>query len=183
MQLSSMIIEMIPSDLDVGFTSPTYLSDHKTFGNFSTWLMGVLAFRVDMPRYALAKLANVLFTKELQRRLDVRGIPIIAITMHPGAAYTDSIPYVFRWLVRPLVWLTALDPNVVAEVPLFAATDPVVRRNESRYKGAYLLPPGNITPSHAAADNMPQVRGLWENTLQQLNGYLTKSGLDPLESL
>lgn len=143
----------------------------------------MLAFRVDMPRYALAKLANVLFAKELQRRLDARSIPIISTSMHPGGAATDAIPYVFRWLVRPLVWLTAISADAAAAMPVFAAVDPVVREKESHYRGAYLFPPGTVAAAHPAAEDEEQLRGLWENTLQQLNEYLATVGLSPLEGI
>ena len=38
--------------------------------------------------YAQSKLANLLFTTELQRRLDATGVPILAMAAHPGYANT-----------------------------------------------------------------------------------------------
>lgn len=182
-KLSSAIIDVVPGDLDTGFTSPEFLSQNRTFSNLQTWLFGMLAFRIDMPRYALAKLANVLFAKELQRRLDARNIPIISTSMHPGGAATDAISYVFRSLVRPLVWLTAISADAAAAMPVFAAVDPVVREKRSHYQGAYLFPPGTVAAAHPAAKDEEQLRGLWKNTLLQLNEYLATIGLSPLESI
>ncbi|KAF6832299.1 daunorubicin C-13 ketoreductase [Colletotrichum plurivorum] len=186
-KLSSAIISVVPGDLNTGFTSPTFLAENRTFSNFQTWLSGILAFRIDMPRYALAKLANVLFAKELQRRLDTRNIPIISTSMHPGGAATDAIPYVFRWLVRPLVrplvWLTAISADAAAAMPVFAAVDLVVREKKSHYQGGYLFPPGTVAAAHPAAEDEEQLRGLWENTLLQLNEYLATVGLSPLEGI
>ncbi|RAV13983.1 oxidoreductase [Mycolicibacterium sp. GF69] len=41
------------------------------------------------PAYGQSKLANLLFTKELQRRLTEAGSPVIALTAHPGYSATN----------------------------------------------------------------------------------------------
>jgi hypothetical protein len=40
----------------------------------------------------LSKLANILFTAELQRRLDADNVPALSITLHPGGVSTGK-PY------------------------------------------------------------------------------------------
>ncbi|MEZ5568894.1 MAG: oxidoreductase [Halioglobus sp.] len=40
-------------------------------------------------RYGMSKLANLLFTYELQRRLDVAGLPVVSVACHPGIASTE----------------------------------------------------------------------------------------------
>jgi NAD(P)-dependent dehydrogenase (short-subunit alcohol dehydrogenase family) len=44
-----------------------------------------------MPAYAQSKLANLLFTAELQRRLAELGSPVIATAAHPGIAATNLL--------------------------------------------------------------------------------------------
>ena len=44
----------------------------------------------EMTRYGLSKLATVLWTKKLQRQFDAEGVPITAISMHPGEVYTGK---------------------------------------------------------------------------------------------
>jgi NAD(P)-dependent dehydrogenase (short-subunit alcohol dehydrogenase family) len=39
--------------------------------------------------YSQSKLANLLFTAELQRRLDAAGVPMLALAAHPGYANTN----------------------------------------------------------------------------------------------
>src|SRR6185295_10525413 len=41
------------------------------------------------PAYAQSKLANLLFTFELQRRADAVGVELLALSAHPGYAATD----------------------------------------------------------------------------------------------
>lgn len=44
--------------------------------------------------YGLSKAANVLFTQELQRRLDEAGLHGSAVCLHPGAVQTDLARYI-----------------------------------------------------------------------------------------
>lgn len=41
--------------------------------------------------YGLSKLANIMFTQELQRRLDIKNSKMTVYTLHPGAVNTDLI--------------------------------------------------------------------------------------------
>lgn len=56
-----------------------------------------------MPAYAQSKLANLLFTSELQRRLAQVGSPVIATAAHPGMAATNLLRFDGRRRVRYLV--------------------------------------------------------------------------------
>ena len=38
----------------------------------------------------MSKLANILFTNELQRRYDEKKIPVTCITIHPGGVLTGK---------------------------------------------------------------------------------------------
>jgi NAD(P)-dependent dehydrogenase (short-subunit alcohol dehydrogenase family) len=74
-----------------------------------------------MPVYAKTKLANILFTRELQRRAGGR---LLAVACHPGAALTNltaaatfSIKLI-AFLLRPLIQ----SPAMGAEPTLMAAT-------------------------------------------------------------
>lgn len=39
---------------------------------------------------AKSKLANILWTKQLQERYDAKNIPIICISLHPGGVHTGK---------------------------------------------------------------------------------------------
>ncbi|GAB3657499.1 hypothetical protein GCM10028833_34120 [Glycomyces tarimensis] len=53
-----------------------------------------------MRAYAQSKLANLLFTSELQRRLTEAGSPVIATAAHPGVAATNLLRFDGRRRVR-----------------------------------------------------------------------------------
>jgi NAD(P)-dependent dehydrogenase (short-subunit alcohol dehydrogenase family) len=77
--------------------------------------------------YGQAKLANLLFTYELQRRLAAKGAPTIAVAAHPGGSNTELIrnsPAPIRAaanLLGPVVFQSA---EMGALPTLRAATDP-----------------------------------------------------------
>jgi len=85
--------------------------------------------------YAQSKLANLLFTYELQRRLARKGAPAISVACHPGYAATNlqSVgPRMdgSRWMERIMSLGNALlsqDAAMGALPTLYAATSPDVR--------------------------------------------------------
>jgi NAD(P)-dependent dehydrogenase (short-subunit alcohol dehydrogenase family) len=75
--------------------------------------------------YAQSKLANLLFTYELQRRLAAVGGATVAVAAHPGNSDTDLQRHLPR-LVAPLV-STLSQPAAMGALPMLrAATDPGV---------------------------------------------------------
>lgn len=82
--------------------------------------------RIDA--YGQSKLANLMFTYELQRRLAAHGTTA-AVAAHPGISSTElvrNVPAIFR---RSFSWLTPLlaQPPAAGALPtLRAATDPSV---------------------------------------------------------
>ena len=75
--------------------------------------------------YGQSKLANLLFTFELQRRLEAEGADIIAAAAHPGWTGTDLQRN--AWYMRLLNHVFAMPPVQGALPTLRAATDPDVR--------------------------------------------------------
>jgi NAD(P)-dependent dehydrogenase (short-subunit alcohol dehydrogenase family) len=80
--------------------------------------------------YGRSKLANLLFTYQLQRRLTANGETTIAVAAHPGSSRTDLGRNSPAWL---RICFTALGPLIfqssrMGALPtLRAATDPTVR--------------------------------------------------------
>ena len=75
--------------------------------------------------YAQSKLANLLFTYELQRRLEGAGVDTIAVAAHPGWTATNLQAH---WrMVRILNPFIAQKPKMGALPTLYAATAPDVQ--------------------------------------------------------
>jgi NAD(P)-dependent dehydrogenase (short-subunit alcohol dehydrogenase family) len=130
------------------------------------------------PAYWQSKLANLLFTHELQARLEAAAAGTIALAAHPGNARTE----LWRWTgrtgralydprLRMLTFWFAQSAQMGALATLRAATDPAARGGE------YYGPPGkrqytgfperveSSERSHDAADQ----RRLWQES-EQLTG-------------
>lgn len=116
--------------------------------------------------YGQSKLANLLFTLELQRRLEASGSGVIATAAHPGMAATNlgssSENAVLNAVARVAVRLFAQDAVSGAAPTLFAATEPIPggsyagpsRRREM------VGPPRLVGRSSAASDPVAAAR-LW----------------------
>jgi NAD(P)-dependent dehydrogenase (short-subunit alcohol dehydrogenase family) len=127
--------------------------------------------------YFQSKLANLLFTAELQRRLAEAGAGTIAVAAHPGGSRTDLgtegsglLNRAMASVVTPML----LQPAEVGARPMLrAVTDPSVRGGE--FYGPRFLVRGAAavreTPSRAAR-NAAAARRLWD-----LSAELT--GLEP----
>jgi NAD(P)-dependent dehydrogenase (short-subunit alcohol dehydrogenase family) len=87
--------------------------------------------------YGRSKLANLLFTYELQHRLAAAGAPTIAVAAHPGTARTDLTRHagpvarvLLRPALRPVMGLFVQDAAMGALPTLRAATDPAATGGE-----------------------------------------------------
>jgi NAD(P)-dependent dehydrogenase (short-subunit alcohol dehydrogenase family) len=83
-----------------------------------------------LPEYSVSKLANVLFTKELARRLG--GGKIRSYALHPGVVASDAwrrIPWPFRTLLTSR--MMSIEDG--AKTSLYCATSPEVAAHDGRY--------------------------------------------------
>ncbi|KAL1939523.1 hypothetical protein VTO73DRAFT_9834 [Trametes versicolor] len=133
----------------------------------------------DYHRYAYSKLANVLYAKQLQRRLDLEGIPITVLALHPGAINTEGVrkdPGASLPILGPIVKLIITKllttPEEGAYTSSFAAASPIVKAEREKYKGAYLNPPGKIvTPPAPEAESKELAEELWATTETILQSF------------
>jgi retinol dehydrogenase-12 len=82
------------------------------------------------PEYAVSKLCNVLFSRELARRLDGTGVTSYAL--HPGVVASDIWRRV-PWPARPLVTRRMLTVEQGARTSLYCATAPELAAVSGRY--------------------------------------------------
>jgi NAD(P)-dependent dehydrogenase (short-subunit alcohol dehydrogenase family) len=86
--------------------------------------------RTGLPEYGVSKLANVLFSAELGRRL--AGTGITTCSLHPGVVASDvwrSVP----WPLRSLIKLTMISTEEGAATSLHCATSPTVAGESGLY--------------------------------------------------
>ncbi|CAE6410455.1 unnamed protein product [Rhizoctonia solani] len=121
-------------------------------------------------RYSRTKLANILFTQELQRRLNKEGSSIITVSVHPGYVATDAareatakMPFL-GWISGILVKLFFIDEAAGARNSVYAASNPAIRSEPDAHRGRFMTPVGKITAPSALAQNQDLAADLWTLT-------------------
>ena len=127
-QLLNML-KMSPSGRIINVSSGAHQYGAMDFNNldFKRGYFGMKA-------YARSKLANILFTYELARRLD--GNKITVNTLNPGHVATDIYRTNFSMIGPFLKWFMgffALTPEEGAETPIYLASSAEVEGVTSRY--------------------------------------------------
>jgi NAD(P)-dependent dehydrogenase (short-subunit alcohol dehydrogenase family) len=125
----------------------------------------------------MSKLANLLFTYELQRRLEAQGDDTHALACHPGGSDTELARHIPRWLMlttRPVMRFFTQPPPEGALPTLRAAVDPDARGGE--YYGpagrAEMAGPPVLVKSTAASHDRESARRLWDLSIEL-------TGVDP----
>jgi NAD(P)-dependent dehydrogenase (short-subunit alcohol dehydrogenase family) len=120
-----------------------------------------------MGAYAQSKLANLMFTYELQRRLAAAGAATAALAAHPGTSSTQLVRYLPSYLQRlnEVVMPPFSQSAAMGALPtLRAAADPAARGGEYYGPGGPLQMKGHPTRVRSSArsnDRAAQAR-LWE---------------------
>ncbi|MGE2726443.1 SDR family NAD(P)-dependent oxidoreductase [Mycolicibacterium pulveris] len=113
--------------------------------------------------YGQSKLANLLFTYELARRLKAKEAPTIAVAAHPGLSDTELMRHLPDF-IPSILWKIVGQPAAMGALPtLRAATDPAVQG------GQYYGPDGigesrghpKLVASSAQSHNQDIQRRLW----------------------
>jgi len=112
----------------------------------------------------VSKLANILFSKELQRRLDANNAAITVMAVHPGGVGTFYHQLIFQWFFAWLLSFIFLTPEQGAYSPAFAAASPDVRADPKKYEGKFLCPIGVLTEVSKQADDQDLAKELWQTT-------------------
>ena len=132
-----------------------------------------------MKSYGRSKLANLLFTYELQRKLEAANSETIAVAAHPGIAMTNLAHYleeklIFKLLI-PLFKNRIQDQAMGALPEIRASVDPEVKG------GTYYGPDGKkerrgypvVVESNAASHDLQDAAKLWEES-EKLTGVQFK---------
>jgi NAD(P)-dependent dehydrogenase (short-subunit alcohol dehydrogenase family) len=112
--------------------------------------------------YGRGKLANLLFTRELERRLRAAGAPTIAVAAHPGFTRTELQRH--HRMVRLATKLLGQSAAAGARPTLYAATAPGVRGGDYYGPSGFVElrgGPKKVGMSRPAQDDAVAAR-LWE---------------------
>jgi retinol dehydrogenase-12 len=109
--------------------------------------------------YGVSKLSNVLFTKELARRLEGTGVTTYAV--HPGVVATDvwrKVPGPVRWVMKKFMWT----PEQGAQSTIRAATAPELETETGRYYNK----DGREKKPNRVADDVELAAQLWSKSAE-----------------
>jgi retinol dehydrogenase-12 len=112
-----------------------------------------------MKEYAVSKLSNVLFTKELARQLE--GSEVTTYALHPGVVATDvwrRVPGPVRWLMKRFM----ITPEQGAQASLVCATAPELATQTGRYYDVG----GKEKRPNRLADDVELARTLWTKSAE-----------------
>jgi len=113
-----------------------------------------------MREYAVSKLANVLFTQELARRLE--GTRVTTYAVHPGVVASDAwrrVPGPVRWVMKRFM----ITPEEGAQASLRCATAPELAGETGRYYdvGGQERKPSRLAEDAALATELWQRSAEW----------------------
>jgi NAD(P)-dependent dehydrogenase (short-subunit alcohol dehydrogenase family) len=124
-----------------------------------------------MSAYSQSKLANLMFTYELQRRLAQAHAPTIAVAAHPGTSDTALVRHLPVWMQVGSRIVPNQDAANGALPTVRAATDPAASGGDyygpSGF-GEFSGPPARVRSSGRSHDTAAQ-RQLWAIS-EQLTG-------------
>jgi NAD(P)-dependent dehydrogenase (short-subunit alcohol dehydrogenase family) len=132
-------------------------------------LRGTTRSRTGLPEYAVSKLCNVLFARELGRRWAGRGITTYAL--HPGVVATGiwrRVPGPLRWLITRFM----IPPEEGARTTITCATSPEL----GAASGRYYRREREEAPSAVAQDDALAAR-LWEESARMVLSFLTPAAV------
>jgi NAD(P)-dependent dehydrogenase (short-subunit alcohol dehydrogenase family) len=130
--LTNLLLETMVSNMPariVNVSSDAHQYDRMNFDD-----LGFQRGYFGMKAYARSKLANILFTYELARRLASSQVTVNAL--HPGHVATDIWKTNFSFIGPALKWvmgLFALTPEQGADNSIYLASSPDVARITGRY--------------------------------------------------
>jgi NAD(P)-dependent dehydrogenase (short-subunit alcohol dehydrogenase family) len=121
-----------------------------------------------MRAYARSKMANLLFTYELQRRFEAIGSQSIALAAHPGASYTNLGRFLedsfLAQLLKPVIIKMLPTPKSGALSQIRAASDPNAKGGEFYGPSGFLELAGHpvLVKSTKSSYNIADAQKLWE---------------------
>jgi NAD(P)-dependent dehydrogenase (short-subunit alcohol dehydrogenase family) len=143
--LTQLLLERVMASAPARIVTVASKAHYRAAGIDWDALRRRTATRTGFPEYAVSKLANVLFSAELARRLAGSGVTTYAV--HPGVVASDVWRQV-PWPLRPLIKLRMISTEEGARTTLHCAAAPEVAHSSGLYYDSCRA----TEPSRAARD-------------------------------
>lgn len=159
--LTNLLLDAIKAAAPARIVNVASLAHRRAHINFDD-LEATQSFSM-WPVYGQSKLANILFTRELAKRLE--GTGVTANALHPGVIATQLfIRLPMMGLLHPLARLLFLTPEQGARTSIYLATSPEVDGVTGKY-----FAKSTPAPTSAAARDMDVAARLWQVS-EQMTG-------------
>lgn len=156
--LTQLLLERIQASAPARIVTVASRAHYRASGLHWDALRHTTRSRTAIDEYSNSKLANVLFSAELGRRL--AGSGVAAYALHPGVVASDvwrAVP----WPLRSLMKLGMISTEEGAVTTLFCATAPEIAQDS----GLYYDKSRPRTPSAMARDKALAAE-LWQRSVQ-----------------
>lgn len=155
--LTSLLLDLLQKSAPARIVSVASIAHRSGTMDFAD--LGFSSGYQIMRAYARAKLANVLFTRELAKRLDGKGVTVNCL--HPGAVATNIWSRA-PWWAKPALAIAKMfmiDSEAGGDRIVWLATSPDVEGKT----GGYYERDALVRPSKLASDDAVAAR-LWEES-------------------
>jgi NAD(P)-dependent dehydrogenase (short-subunit alcohol dehydrogenase family) len=160
------LLKMTPGSRVVNVSSSAHKSGSMDFDNL---LFENGTDYSPMRAYGRSKLANLLFTYELQRRFDENNLGCIAAASHPGFSRTNLARYMekkfFVRVLMPLAYFFSQSAAMGALTQIRASVDPTVKGGDyygPRKGRSEMTGYPQLVESNGASHNVEDAQMLWE---------------------
>jgi NAD(P)-dependent dehydrogenase (short-subunit alcohol dehydrogenase family) len=177
--LTGLLLDILKQTKGSRIVNVSSMGHRSGVMDFDNFLYEDGASYTKMGAYGRSKLANLLFTYELNRRLNKNGAHTISVASHPGISNTrlaDHMYGIFKFVLKPISGIFLQSPAKGALATIRAAVDLNVKGGEyygpKRKKKEFKGPPVKVESS-PASHNQNDAKRLWE-----LSEKLTKITYD-----
>jgi NAD(P)-dependent dehydrogenase (short-subunit alcohol dehydrogenase family) len=166
--LTGLLLDLLKSTPQSRVVNVSSMAHKQGVINYDNFLFENGKDYSPLKAYGRSKLANLLFTYELQRFFEANKIDCMALAAHPGVSDTNLFDHAApKWVMKMLhpIFLLMIQPAAMGALPeLRAATDPNAKGGEyygpdgkREMKGHPII----VQPNQSAKD-VESARKLWE---------------------
>jgi NAD(P)-dependent dehydrogenase (short-subunit alcohol dehydrogenase family) len=165
--LTGLLLDLLKKTEDARIVNVSSLGHRNGELDFNNLLFENGGYKPTQAYYN-SKLANLLFTYELQRKFETHDLDIISVAAHPGGSATNLMRYVEKklWfrILKPLLYILAQSASMGTLPEVRASVDPNVKGGEYYGPGGRREFKGYPVrvESNGVSHNKEDAKKLWE---------------------